>query len=129
MVFCSIICQVFLSLLPEHVEMIFSYSISDPIKYHVYYSGYLIFSVPLTMPFYAVLSIATGVGGCGWPISSRAVCMNVSFWKFSNNPPNYVSVADAMTFLIMLYSTCTGLFTGALLVLLCWVLVLGKIFT
>ena len=50
--------------------------------------------------------------------------MDVAFWQLSNNPPNYDSVADAMTFLIMMHSTCTGSFYGSLLVLLCWSLVL-----
>ena len=66
------------------------------------------FSVPLTMLFAAVLSVATGVGGCGWPISARAVLMDVAFCNFSNNPPNYASMDDAIKFLIILNSTCTG---------------------
>ena len=44
----------------------------------------------------AVLSVATGVGGCECPISAREFLMNVAFWQFSNNPPNYDSVDDAM---------------------------------
>ena len=40
--------------------------------------------------------------------------MDVAFWQFSNNPPNPASVADAMTFLIMLHSTCTGTFYGGI---------------
>ena len=70
----------------------------------------IFFSVPLTMLFAAVLSIAAGVGGCGWPIYARSVIADVTFWKFSNDPPNSASVADAMTFLILLHSTCTGPF-------------------
>ena len=31
-------------------------------------------------------------------------------WKFSNSPPNSAPVADAMKFLMMLHSTCTGPF-------------------
>ena len=71
-----------------------------------------LFFVPLKVLFDAVLSVSTNVGGCEWPISDRAVCMDVSFRCFSNNPPNYASVADAMTFFIMLRSTCTGTFSG-----------------
>ena len=40
------------------------------------------FAVPLTMLFAAVLSIATGVGGCGWPIYARYVLIEVAFWHF-----------------------------------------------
>ena len=78
------------------------------------------------MLFSAVFSVATGVGGCWWPIYARSILVDVAFWQFSNNPPNYDSVADAMTFLIMLNSTCTGPFLSAFLVLVCWILVLGK---
>ena len=60
------------------------------------------------MLFAAVLSVATDVGGCECPISARVVLMDVAFWKFSNNLPNYSSVVDAMKFIIMLHSTCTG---------------------
>ena len=37
-VFCVVVCQVFLSLSPEYAGMVLSDSISDPIKYHVYCS-------------------------------------------------------------------------------------------
>ena len=52
------------------------------------------FSIPLTMLFAIVLSAANGVGGCQWPISARNVLMDVAFWKFSNNAPNYASVIE-----------------------------------
>ena len=60
--------------------------------------------------FVDIFSVATGVGGCGCPIYARAVLMNVAFWLFSNNPPNSASVDYAITFLIMMNSTCTGPF-------------------
>ena len=81
------------------------------------------------MLFAAVLSVAAGVVGCLCPISARAILMAVAFWQFSNNPPNYVSVAYVITFLIILHSTCTSLFGGALILLVCWILVLGNIST
>ena len=62
------------------------------------------------MLFAAVLSVSTGVGGCWCPISDRAVHMEVAFWQFSNKPPNSASVADSITFLMILHSTCTGPF-------------------
>ena len=70
------------------------------------------FSVPLTILFSGLFSVAAGVCGCWWPIFYRAVLMYFAFWYFSNNPPNYDYVADAMTFIIMLHSTCTGPFSG-----------------
>ena len=68
------------------------------------------FSVPLTMLFAIVLSVATIVGDCESPIFARAILMDVAFWHFSNNPTNSVSEADSMTFHIMLHSTCNGQF-------------------
>ena len=38
--------------------------------------------------------------------------MDIAFWQFSNNPPNSDHMPDAMTFLIILHSTCTGPFSG-----------------
>ena len=72
------------------------------------------FDVPLTMLFISVLSVATDVGGCWCPISAKFVCMEVAYWKFSNKPPNYSSMAYAITFLMMLHSTCTGTFPGGI---------------
>ena len=57
------------------------------------------------MLFADVLIIATGVGGWECTISARYVCMGAAFWQFSNNPPNYDTVDDVITFLIMLPST------------------------
>ena len=91
--------------------MVLSYSVSEPIKSHVYCYGYFIFDVPLMMLFAAAFCIAPGVGGCWWTISDRAVLVDVALWDFSNNPPNYASVADTMTFLIVMHSKCTGPFS------------------
>ena len=66
------------------------------------------------MLFATVLSIAIGVGGCGWPIYSRSVLVDVAFWQFSNNHPDSASVADSMTFLVILHYTCTGPFYGCI---------------
>ena len=94
--------------------MVLSFYVSDAIKYHVYFSVFFCFSVPLTIMFVAVLSVATGVGDRWWPIYARAVLVDVALWKFSNNPTNSDSVADAMKFLIMLHYTCTGPFSGGI---------------
>ena len=72
--------------------------------------------VPFNILFDAMLSVGTGVGGCEWPIYAREVCTDVAFWQFSNNPPNSDSVADARTFLTILYYTCTGPFYGRIAV-------------
>ena len=36
-------------------------------------------AVQFTITFAAVLSVSTGFGGCGWPISDREVHMDVAF--------------------------------------------------
>ena len=66
------------------------------------------------MLFSDVLSIATGVGGFWCTISASDVLMEVAFWQFSNNPPNYNSVDDAIAFLIIIHSTCNGPFSGVI---------------
>ena len=81
------------------------------------------FSVPLTVIFDAVLSVATGVCGYGWPISSREVYMYVAFYNFTNHPPNSASVDDIMVFFVILYYTCKGMFPGGIAVV--GVLLLG----
>ena len=68
----------------------------------------------MTMLFVAVFYVATVSGGCWWPISDRAVLVDVAFWQFSNNPPNSDYVDFDVTFLIMLHSTCTGPFYGGI---------------
>ena len=63
------------------------------------------FSITLTMLLASVLYIATGVGGCEWHVSARAVLTDVNFWQFSNSTPNYSFMTDAMTLLMMLNTT------------------------
>ena len=125
-VFCDIVCQVFLSLSPEYVKMVLSDSVSDPIKYDVYCSRCFCFAVPLTMLFASVLSVATGVGGCWWTISARAVLVEVDFWQFSNNLPSSYSVTYAVTFLWCCILHALVYSTGAYILLVCWILVLVK---
>ena len=59
-----------------------------------------------------MLYVATVVGVYEWPISDRAVCMDVAFYQFSNHTSSSASGGYAMTFLIILYCTCNGLFYG-----------------
>ena len=70
------------------------------------------FAVPLKILFSTILSVAAGVDGCWWNISTAADLMDVALWKFSNNPPSSTYLSDTVTFLIMLHSTCTGTFCG-----------------
>ena len=70
--------------------------------------------VPFNIIFDAVLYVATVVGGCGWTIPDREVRMDIDFWQFPQNSLNFASVADAMTFLMILNSTCTGPFSGVI---------------
>ena len=69
------------------------------------------------MIFSDVLSVDTGVGGCGWTISARSVHMDVFVWKFSNDPSNSASVSGVMMLLMMLYSKCTGPFSRGVAVI------------
>ena len=57
------------------------------------------------------MSVAIGVAACGWIISDRAVIIDITFRQFSNSPPNSPSMADTMTFIIMMDSTCTDMFS------------------
>ena len=79
------------------------------------------FDIPFTVLFSAVLSFDTDVCNCERTISDRALCMDVYFWKFSNNPPNSDSVIDAVVFIMILHSTYTGPFSGKFLLLVCWI--------
>ena len=69
------------------------------------------FALPLTMLFVTAFFVTRNVGDCGWTIYARAVLIDFVFRKFSNNPPNSASMAEAMTFIVMLYYTCNGQFT------------------
>ena len=69
------------------------------------------------MIFTAVFSVDTCVGGCGRPIYAREIHMDVSFWKFSKNTPNYASVDKAMQFLMIMHSTCTCPFSDGVSVI------------
>ena len=61
-----------------------------------------------------MLSVSTCVGGCEWPISSRSVFMYVAFYKFPTNPPNHASLADDITFIMILHSICNSPFYGGI---------------
>ena len=65
----------------------------------------LFLAVLSTMMFAAILSVATGVGGCWCLTFAKAVLMEVDFWKISNKRPNSSSVAGAITFLTMTHYT------------------------
>ena len=40
------------------------------------------FDFPFTMILAVLFSVATGAGGCKWPISGREVCIDVAYWQF-----------------------------------------------
>ena len=113
--FAEIIRQVFLSFSPYYVIICFVLRhATNKISCLLLW---IVLSVPFKTLFSVVLSVATGVGDCRWLISSREICMDVDPWMFSNNPPNSASVADVMTFLMILNSTCTGPFYGGISVI------------
>jgi hypothetical protein len=49
------------------------------------------------MPITVELLQLTGVGGCGWPISSRVSQNCVAYLHFKNNTPSSASAVDATT--------------------------------
>ena len=55
----------------------------------------------LMMPSAVELSVWTGVGGCGWPISSRIFLSSTPFRAFVYRDPISASAADDMTALMM----------------------------
>ena len=71
------------------------------------------------MMFDNVFSVDTGVGSCWWHISDRAVLMDIAFWHFSNNYPNYGSMADAINSALCHVLHVLNHFWGTLIVSLC----------
>ena len=56
------------------------------------------------------LSQCTGVGGCGWPSSSRLSHRIIPSWQLQKRATNSASAANAMTNLHMLATVKTGPF-------------------
>ena len=121
-VFCDIIHQVF-PFFPEYVEMILSYSVSDPIKSHVYCSWPFcfqfrwIFCLPLCCPLPLTLVFLSGPFLIG-PFSRVPLSDSVQIslpilipWLM----PCYLSLFCIINSLLR--------FPWALLVLVCWILV------
>ena len=94
--------------------MVLSYSVTYQRKYHVYCYGYFLSSYSIYDAVCLCVVVTTGVGGCEWLIYAREFHMDVDFWQFSNNPPNFSSMFDAMIFLMILNYTCTGKFSGVI---------------
>ena len=74
----------------------------------------IFFSVPFMMLFGPVFYFINGAGVCDWTITDMVVHMDVAFWKSPNNPTNYASVDDSITFLIMPNSKCTVPISGGI---------------
>ena len=101
---------------------------ANQIKSHINCSGFFCFDVPLTIIFAAVLSVTTGVIGCGWPIM-----LGQSVWIFTFGifqrilliPLQWVMPWGFSWYYI---SHVRAHFLGALLLLVCccWVLCRGK---
>ena len=65
--------------------------------------AFVLFGVilPFTILSAMALSVCIGVGGCGWPISSRMILINTASRAMMYSPANSASVADDMTCLMM----------------------------
>ena len=128
--FFDTIRQVFLSLFPEYVEMIFSYSISDPIKYHVYGFGYPpppLFHLRFYLPLYCLLPPVLAVASVPFLIGQSA-WMSIS-GSFQIILPILFPWLMPCHFSLCCILHGLACFPGALLVLVCWILVPGKIST
>ena len=55
-----------------------------------------------------LLSVFSGVGGCGFPSSISVVLYGTASWTFMKSPPISASVAEAMTFRMTFARTRMG---------------------
>ena len=62
------------------------------------------------MPAAVELSVLSGVGGCGNPISARHVRMGAATWPLWKRAPSSASAADAMTLRSVRHSAWRGPF-------------------
>jgi len=70
-------------------------------------------TVSLAMPLAVLLSVWSGVAGCGWPSSSKAMRMGQMVCAFRNSAPNSASAALAMTDFMIWHNTGTGPLSGS----------------
>ena len=70
-------------------------------------------TVLFRIPHAVELSVITGVGGCGWPISSRAKQSSSPLQALMNKAPISASVVDAMTVRKILHTVWMGPLRGA----------------
>ena len=64
--------------------------------------------MPLIMPLAVLLSVQSGVGGCGCPNSVSVILSGSASFAFMNNAAISASAADAMTCLIILARIVIG---------------------
>ena len=101
MVFCMRISQVCGSWFPKHVELFLSDAILNPIKTHVHCFGPFCCIVEFMMPSLVELSILTGVGGCGCPISSSVMLRETAALQLTKMVAHLASEAADITFLMI----------------------------
>ena len=56
-----------------------------------------LFTLPLTIPVAVVLSQCIGIGGCGWPNSSRVSRIIFALMAFRKSAPSSASATLAVT--------------------------------
>eukprot|EP00957_Ditylum_brightwellii_P101598 7743225-Ditylum_brightwellii.AAC.1 len=69
-------------------------------------------TVELLIPQAVELSVMTGVGGWGCPISVRASCSSLPFLVLEKRAPISASAVDAITCLMISHTLCTGPLRG-----------------
>ena len=56
---------------------------------------------PVKMPCAVVLSVLSGVGGCGWPILINVCQIGTALFALIDKPASSASAAEAITFLMI----------------------------
>ena len=72
-----------------------------------------------TIPYAVELYICMGVACRGWPIYSRVNLIGLPDLALWNNPPNYASAADEITFFMMFERVRTEPLDSLVLLKLC----------
>jgi hypothetical protein len=101
MVHGVVICEVAFSWCPINVKLVLLDSVTYPANLMSIAHDHCCLMLSFAMPHAVELSVCTGVGGCGYPISSRVVHKMVAFLVFSNSAPISASKAEAKTEFMM----------------------------
>ena len=91
----------------------------SPIEPHTPSFGPFLWMLEFTIPYAEDLYICIGVACRGWPIYSRVTLIGLPDLALWNNPPNYASAADEITFFMMFERVRTEPLDSLVLLKLC----------